>query len=162
MPASCIVFNSPASVIAFEFESCQTRRSDQILSCSFKIPSLLESYCFNASKPFLAFSPFGKRVLLPKSSAPLSIIPLLFKSKANNPSSAPTQPVLSKKPLLFKSKKFTFPFLEIVSTPSPSKSTTIGEKALCASEVLGCLPCKASSTAWLIFRGLFASVSIIR
>ncbi len=81
----------------------------------------------------MAFSPDERTELLPNNSVPLSICPLSFKSRTSKPSSAPTQPVLSAKPLLSWSK-YTVEFSLWVSTmPSPSKSNTNGD--WCDSDV---------------------------
>jgi hypothetical protein len=47
-----------------------------------------------------ALLPLDKIVLLPNSSEPSSILPLLFLSKTSKPSSLPTQPLCSAKLLL--------------------------------------------------------------
>jgi hypothetical protein len=68
------------------------------------LPSLLLSKSFKASKPLAALLPLDKIVLLPNSSEPSSILPLLFLSKTSKPSSLPTQPLCSAKLLLSWSK----------------------------------------------------------
>ena len=57
-----------------------------MISFSSIMPSPLPSYCASASKPFFAVVPSASRVLSPKSSPPLSIVPLPFRSRQRKPS----------------------------------------------------------------------------
>ena len=133
MPASSNVINSPASTTPLVLASRQTLTCDHAASDASNFPLPLESKSFNASNPLDAVFPDDKTVWLPNISAPLSIFPLLFKSRTKNPSFLPIQPLFSIFWLLSKSKN-TLPFVLTVSIfPSPFKSTTKGERVISAS-----------------------------
>ena len=123
-------------------ESFHTLTWFHAVSELLKTPSLLESKSFNASKPLAAFCPLDKTELFPNNSVPSSICPFPLRSLTSRPSSFPTQEVFSANPLLSWSK--CVPFSEVVvSTPSPSRSTTSGERVVVAVDMLSCIPLRA-------------------
>ena len=124
IPRSARVFSSPASLVPLPSESTQTLRLPKISSLASITPSLLLSYCANASNPFAASVPSASRVWSPKSSPPLSIEPLLFKSRHKNPSFV-VQLIFSANSFLSRSKYAPSSFVSILK-PSPSRSKIIG------------------------------------
>ena len=78
----------------------------------------------SASKPFFAVVPSASRVLSPKSSPPLSIVPLPFRSRQRKPSFF-VQFIFSAKPFLSRSKFAPFSFVSTLY-PSPSRSRIKG------------------------------------
>ena len=124
IPSSERLFNSPSLLIPFPSGSTQMRRLSKTASFLSIMPSPLLSYCAKASKPFGAFVPSASNVLSPKSSPPLSITPLPFRSRQRKPSFL-VQLIFSAKPLLSRSKFVPF-FLVSILKPSPSRSSIMG------------------------------------
>ena len=104
--------------------SCLLIINFKMISFSSIMPSPLPSYCASASKPFFAVVPSASRVLSPKSSPPLSIVPLPFRSRQRKPSFF-VQFIFSAKPFLSRSKFAPFSFVSTLY-PSPLRSRIKG------------------------------------
>src|SRR5258705_10816410 len=135
-PSCGKVCSSPGSEMPLWFVSCH-RRSDEKIASRWSTtsspfpPFSVLSYSVRARKPFFS-SPAGGPgcgVKLPKSSCPLSIVPLPLRSKVSQASSEPeaVQERPSGVPSLFMSNS-TPAVRSVKLNPLPNTSMTIGEE----------------------------------